>query len=602
MTARPNLVLDLTTEIIVDLFAGGGGVSEGIEMALGFPPHVAVNHNDHALSMHRINHPFTRHHIADVFEICPRGVVEFHRRPVGALHLSPDCTHHSQAAGGQPRNRKIRALSWVAVRWAGQVRPRVITLENVKQILKWGPLVAKRDKATGRVLKLDGTVAEPGERVPLEQQFLVPDPKRAGQTWRHFVRTLRGMGYRVETRQIVAADCGSGTTRERLYMVARCDGKPIVWETPSHATTPAKGQKPWKPAADSIDWSIPCPSIFTRRKPLAPATMKRIAKGMERYVLKAAKPFIVPIAHYNGSTTAHPASEPLRTITAATKGGEFSVVAPTIIPATHHGPARTNDVKNPMPTITAAHRGELMVSAPVLIQAGHGEGTSDKPRHSHGHNDIQGPLGTIVASGGGHSLTSAYLMQANGGFNITPGHDAMEPMSTITNTGSQQQLVAAHLTTLRKGCDGRGLDEPSPTITAGAEHHAVIEYHLSPEDEAGALRVAAFLMEYYSEGGQWSALDRPLNTITTRDRLALVTVTIQGTPYVIVDIGLRMLTPRELYNAQGFRPDYIIDHGHDGRKFTKEQQVRMVGNSVPPQVIASIYRANLGDMAIRRAA
>lgn len=690
----PQQILDLTPEIIVDLFAGGGGVSEGVEMALGFPPHVAVNHNDHALSMHRMNHPFTRHHIADVFEICPKGVVAFHRRPVGALHLSPDCTHHSQASGGQPRDRKIRALSWVAVRWAGQVKPRVITLENVKQILKWGPLIAKRDKATGRVLTLDmiddpatgkkvNRVASPGERVSLENQFLVPDPKRIGQTWNRFVRSLEAMGYRVETRKIIASDLGAGTTRERLYMIARCDGHPIIWPQPTHAKTPSKGQKRRKQAADCIDWSIPCPSIFERKKPLAAATLKRIARGMKRYVLDSADPFIVPIAHYNGSEPVHSVREPLRTVTAFPKGGTFAVAAPTIVPATHQGDHRVHDPKDPLPTITAAHRGELMACAATLIQAAHGDGKPGRAQRwgdgcrdihepvgtitaSGGHAiaaatlvqtgygergdqaprslDIQQPLGTVVAGGVKHALASAhlvkfrgesighgidepvptitsgagakrpagaphalgistaYLMQANGGFCTTPGHDVREPMSTITNSGSQQQVVTAHLTTLRKNCDGHGADEPLATITAGAEHHALVEYRLAPEHEAGALRVAAFLMEYYSEGGQWSDLREPLNTITTRDRLALVTVTIQGTPYVIVDIGLRMLTPRELYRAQGFRDDYIIDVGHDGRKFTKDQQVRMVGNSVPPDVIAAIYRANLGELALRSAA
>ena len=760
-------ILDISPEIIVDLFAGGGGVSEGVEMALGFPPHVAVNHNDHALSMHRMNHPFTKHHIADVFEICPKGVVAFHRRPVGALHLSPDCRHHSQAAGGQPRDRKVRALSWVAVRWAGQVAPRVITLENVKQILKWGPLIAKRDSKTGRVVTLDeikdpktgkktNRVADPGEQVPLSNQFLVPDPKRVGKTWNRFVRMLEGMGYKVETRKIVACDLGSGTTRERLYMIARRDGRPIVWPEPTRAKEPKKGQKRWKSAAESIDWTIPCPSIFTRKKPLAPATMKRIAKGMKRYVLDSADPFIVPIAHYNGSEPVHSVQEPLRTVTAFPKGGTFAVAAPSIVPATHQGDYRVHDPKDPLPTITAAHRGELMASSAVLIQAAHGDGQPGRAqRWGDGSRNIEDPIGTITASGGhaiaaatliqtgygerdGQSprtldieqplgtvvagavkhalasahlvkfrhdsigtsmdepvptitsgagaarpagaahalgLSTAYLMQANGGFNTTPGHDAREPMSTITNRGSQQQvvtaflssyytdesdrcrspeaplatvttanrvgvistqltkpflsrqfgnsigqdvsepmptttaggggktsLVAANLAHLRGNCDARDPNDPIQTISAGGQHHAVVEYHLSPEDEAGALRVAAFLMEYYSEGGQWSDLRDPLNTITTKDRLALVTVTIQGTPYVIVDIGLRMLTPRELYRAQGFRDDYIIDHGHDGRKFTKDQQVRMVGNSVPPDVIAAIYRANLGELALRSAA
>lgn len=605
-------ILDITPEIIVDLFAGGGGVSEGVEMALGFPPHVAVNHNHHALSMHQVNHPFTSHHIADVFEICPKGVVVFHRRPVGALHLSPDCTHHSQASGGQPRDRKIRALSWVAVRWAGQVKPRVITLENVKQILKWGPLIAKRDPDTGRVMKLDKTIAAPGERVPLNEQFLVPDPKRVGKTWNRFVRTLEAMGYCVETRKIVASDLGAGTTRERLYMIARCDGHPIVWPEPTHAKTPHKGQKSWKPAGECIDWSIPCPSIFERKRPLAPATMKRIARGMKRYVLDSADPFMVPIAHYNGSEPVHSVREPLRTVTAFPKDG-------------------CRDIHGPIGTITGS--GGHAIAAATLVQTGYGERGDQAPRSL----DIQKPLGTVVAGGVKHALASAhlvkfrgesvghgidapvptitsgagakrpagaahalglsaaYLMQANGGFCTTPGHDVREPMSTITNSGSQQQCVTAHLAHLRGNCDARDLNEPLHTVSAGGQHHAVVEYRLSPEHEAGALRVAEFLMEHYSESG-------PLNAITAKDRLALVTVVIQGTPYVIVDIGLRMLTPRELYRAQGFREDYIIDYGHDGRKFTKDQQVRMVGNSVPPDVIAAIYRANIGELALRSAA
>ena len=695
-----NHILDLTPEIIVDLFAGGGGASTGIEKALGFPPHVAVNHNPVALSMHRMNHPFTRHHIADVFEVDPRAVVHFMgNRPIAALHASPDCTHHSQAASGQPRNKKIRALPWVVVRWAGQVRPRMITLENVKQILKWGPLIAKRCQKTGRVIKKDGkTVAVPGERVPVQDQFLIPNPKKLGQTWRHFTATLERIGYKVETQIRVAADRGVPTTRERLYMVGRCDGQPIVWNPPSHAKNPGKGQKPWRTAAECMDWGIPCPSIFTRKKPLAPATLRRIARGIKKYVLDSASPFIVPIAHFNGSTPVQSIDEPLRTITAHPKGGTFAMVAPTIVPATHQGGDRVHGIDEPLRTITAAHRGELMMSAPVMVQAAHGDGKPGRAQRwgpgckaidaplgtitgSGGHAiaaaalvqtgyserngqlprslDIEQPLGTVVGTGK-HALASAYLMQANGGFNITPGHDVRDPMSTITNTGSQQQVVAAelcaahepipmaedglsdhetiaafmssyytddsdrcrsmgspvptvttanrvgvvaaHLAHLRGNCDARDLRDPLQTISANGQHHALVEYTLSPEVEAGALRVAAFLLEYYSEGGQWSDLRGPVNTITTRDRLALVTVVIKGTPYVVVDIGLRMLSAAELYLAQGFPDDYVIDRGHDGRRFTKDEQVRMVGNSVPPQEIEDIYRANLGELALGRAA
>lgn len=602
---RTNHVLDLTPKIIVDLFAGGGGVSEGIEMALGYPPHVAVNHNDDALSMHRMNHPFTRHLVADVFEVDPRAIMLAQGRPVGALHLSPDCTHHSQARGGQPRDRKIRSLTWVAARWAGQVRPDVITLENVKQILHWGPLIAKRDPATGRVIKIDGkTIAEPGERVPLSEQFLVPDQRRVGQSWRHFVQTLQNMGYTVETRRLVAADYGAATSRERLFMIARCDGLPIVWPEATHSKKPGAGQKRWRPAADVIDWSIPCPSIFGRKKDLAEATMRRIARGIERYVIKASEPFIVPTAHFDqkesltapsiakfrGQSTGQSVTDPVPTITSgggakrpAGAAHALGVVAPVMVQAAH-GEGRPGGVKrwglgakdpqDPLSTITANGGGQALAAA-TLVQTGYGERNGQLPRAL----DIDFPLGTIVASGK-HALSSAYLMQCNGGFCTTPGHEVDKPMSTITNSGSQQQIVSASL------ADCGGMSQSG----------------LSEDEEAGALRVAAFLIKYYGEGGQWGDLNQPIDTITTKDRLALVTVYVRGTPYVIVDIGLRMLTPRELYRAQGFGDNYIIDFGHDGRKFPKSKQVKMVGNSVPPNVIEAIYRANVSELSIRIAA
>ncbi|WNV05821.1 DNA cytosine methyltransferase [Candidatus Methylospira mobilis] len=425
--------LDFQSELVIDLFAGGGGTSTGIEMAIGVPPHIAVNHNPDALSMHQANHPFTRHYMADVYEVCPIQVAE--GRPVGGLHLSPDCRHHSQAAGGQPRDSKIRSLSWVALRWAGQVKPRIIALENVRQIQKWGPLIAKRKN--GRVIKLDGTVAAPGERVPVQQQHLIPDPKRAGKTWRRFISLLEHTGYTVDSKMLCAADYGTPTTRERLFMVARCDGQPIVWPKPTHFKNPKKGQKKWRAAAECIDWSISGKSIFDRKTPLKPNTLRRIAKGITRLVLNNPNPFIVNVTHIAD---------------------------------------RADDIEQPLR----------------------------------------------------------------------------------------------------------------------------VECVLSEQEEAGALRVASFLMQYYSEGGQWGDLNDPMNTITTRDRLALVTVMIEGAPYVIVDILLRMLQPHELYKAQGFPDDYIIDRGHDGRLFTKSKQVYMCGNSVPPPLAAALFEANLPDLSIRK--
>ena len=495
-----------------------------------------------------------------------------------------NCTDHSQAKGGQPRRKKIRALSWVVARWAGQVRPRIITLENVKQIQAWGPLIAKRCPQTGLVIKLDGTVARPGERVPIAEQYLVPDPKRTGQTWKAFVRALTSLGYRVEWRLLCAADYGAPTTRERLFLAARCDGEPIVWPTPTHAKVASSQRPRWRAAAECMDWSLPCPSIFTRSKPLADATLRRIAKGIQKYVLESGDPFIVPIARYHaGQDTCHSVTDPLKTITASPKGGAFSVCAPTIVPMTHQGSDRVYDIKDPLRTVTGAHRGEI-------------------------------------------AMASAYLMQANGGFNTTVGRDSRDPMTTITNTGSQQQLVTAHLAHLRQHCDARDVQDPLQTISAGGEHHALVaaflsrqfgnsvghaaseplgtttaggggksalvECTLSPRDAEGALRVAAFLMRYYSEGGQWGDLRDPVDTITTKDRLALVTVTIQGVPYIIVDIGLRMLTPRELYRAQGFPDSYVIDRDYQGRPLSKSAQVRMVGNSVSPPPATALISAN----------
>ncbi|WP_353981657.1 DNA cytosine methyltransferase [Salinicola endophyticus] len=551
--------LDFDDGINVDLFSGGGGASTGIEMGLKRPVHIAINHDPDAISMHEANHRHAEHYLSDVYEVDPRAAVRGRR--VNHLHASPDCTHHSQARGGQSRKRAIRSLSWVVHKWAGTVRPAKITLENVEQILQWSPLVAKRDKSTGRVVTLEtitcpetgrkiNRVAEPGERVLVGNQFLVPDKRRKGRNWRHFVDGLRAMGYAVQWRTMKACDFGAPTTRARLYMIARCDGVPITWPAPSHAAKPKRGQQRHRAAHECIDWSIPSRSIFDREKPLAAATMRRIAKGVDRFVLDAADPFIVPIANYGGSgDQVQSIREPLRTVTAWPKGGSFAVAAPT------------------------------------LVQTGYGERAGQAPRSL----DLDQPLGTVVAGGVKHALATAFMAQMNGGFNETPGHDLRRPTSTVTNKGSQQQLVTAHLMTHRHHSVGTEAGEPLATITAGGGHHSLVECTLSPEHEAGALRVAAFLVNYYGKGTARD-LEQPLDTVTTRDRLALVTVWIKGTPYVIVDICLRMLVPRELYRAQGLPDSYIIEHGHDGRRFSKSKQVKFCGNSVSPLPMAAIYR------------
>lgn len=464
-------------EIIVDYFCGGGGAGTGPEIGLGRAVTVAKNHSPSAISMHSINHPHAKHFTTDVFEGDPD--TECNGRAVGWFHMSPDCTHHSQAAGGQPRKREIRNLSWIGLKWAGKKQPRVISLENVKQILQWGPLVAKRCKSTGRVVKLGGGVAERGEVIPVGEQFLIPNSKRRGQTWKVFVAELQRLGYVVEWRVIKACDFGAPTSRERLFMIARCDGQPIVWPEPTHAKKPAKGQQKWRTAAECIDWSLPSTSIFGRKKGLAPATLRRVAKGIRKFVLNTASPFIVPIANWSGESV-QSADEPLRTVTSWPRGGSFAMACPQIAPV---------------------NGGE--------------------------HSKL--PADTAHAIG----ISTALVDQMNGEFNL----------------------------------------------------------QLSPEVEAGALRVAAFLISYYgsSDAGDLAA---PAPTITTRDRLALVTVTIKGLPYVIVDICLRMLQPAELYKAQGFPPDYNISQGSDGKTFTKTQQVHMCGNSVSPPPMAALARAN----------
>ncbi|TQT27748.1 DNA cytosine methyltransferase [Xanthomonas perforans] len=662
-------------EIVVDLFAGGGGASEALKQALGIDPALAYNHDEWAIGMHAANHPLTIHHREDIWHADPRKDVA--GRPVGWFHASPDCTHFSQAKGGQPRSHKTRALSWVALKWIGQLlradlrdgtntAPRILSLENVWQILTWGPLVAKRCKATGRVMKMDGTVAARGEHVPVANQQLVPDKRHSGRTWRQFVAALESKGYRVEWRKLTASDFGAGTSRERLFLLARRDGQPIVWPAPTHGTAP--GMQPRVRAADCLDFSIPCPSIFTRKRPLADATLRRIAKGVMRHVLQSADPFIVPATHQGSDRvnavqaplptitaanrgelmlvapelapfmTEHSnasnqrtmrADEPLRTICAGVKGGHFSAVAPILagvggragqseprsgaeplytmttkadtalvapVLAKFRGDSAGRAVSEPVPTITAgggakrpagaAHA--LGLVAPTLVQTGYGEREGQAPRAL----DLQQPLGTVVAGGIKHATACAFLEQANGGFYEGGGRDARDPVSTITATGSQQQLATAHLVTMRNNTHGQAADEPLGTVCASTVHHGMIECTLSAEQQAGALQVAAFLVKYYGSG---IAVDlrEPLDTATTRDRMALVTVVIQGTPYVIVDIGLRMLKPHELFRAQGFPASYQIQRTADGRAISTSAAVRMCGNSVSPPPLVALAQANL---------
>ncbi|MCE6003415.1 DNA cytosine methyltransferase [Acinetobacter junii] len=555
-TFNTQFDLNFSEKIIVDFFAGGGGASTGLEMGLNRSVFAAVNHNPKALSMHEANHPHTKHYVNDVFAVDPVEICE--GRQVGWFHASPDCTHHSQAAGGQPRKKEIRDLSWVVLKVAGKVRPDVISLENVKQILNWCPLIAKRDKATGRVVTLEKIVihgkkvhrvAEPGECVPRHNQFLVPNPKLKGKTWKHFVKSLESLGYVVEWRVIRASDFGAPTTRERLFVIARCDGQPIVWPEPTHVkdskTTKATKKKPkWRAAAEVIDFSDLGKSIFDRPKPLADATLKRIARGLKKFVIDSDNPYLVD-ANTDSLSEQNTSNSP--------------ILAPFLTEFANASQQRNWSIDQPLSTICAQVKGgHHGLVAPLLIHAGHGEGTPENPRWSDGCDNILNPLGTITASGASRNLVSAYMMQANGGFNETDGRNLSEPLSTITNTGSQQQLIYAHL---------------------------------SQSNLDGALKVATFFVNFYGNGDARD-ITAPLDTLTTKDRLALVTVWIKGEPWVIVDIRIRMLKPRELYKGQGFPDSYIIEYGHDGKPLTKTDQVHMCGNSVSPLPMAAIAMAN----------
>jgi DNA (cytosine-5)-methyltransferase 1 len=507
-------------EICVDNFAGGGGASQGIEAALGRPIDYAINHDREAIAMHKANHPRTKHLTEDVWKVDPFALTQGRRVALG--WFSPDCTFHSKARGGKPfrdRNvaRRLRGLAWVVVRWAKlpePIRPRLIMLENVEEFADWGPLLE------------DGT----------------PCPLRKGFTFRRWWKQLENLGYQVEMRELRACDYGAPTTRKRLFIIARCDGHPIVWPARTHGFE----FLPYRTAAECIDWSIPCPSIFDRKRPLAEKTMRRIARGIMRYIVNNPRPFIVPL--------------------------------------THHGSDRVNDANERFRTITGAHCNpsaqsqrwarSFIRSAPTLIQTGYGEREGQLPRCL----DIQRPLGTVVGQGNKHAMVTAFLARH---FGNSIGQPVNAPAPTTTgNGGGKSALVTSHIIKLKGTCrDGQAADEPIHTIQASGLHFG---------------EVRAFLLKYYGTE-QAPRLERPLGVITTKDRFGLVTV--HGEQYSIADIGMRMLTPRELFRAQGFNGDYIIDPVVEDKKgrlkpLTKTAQIRMCGNSVCPPVAEALVRAN----------
>ena len=516
--------------IMVDLFAGGGGASEGLHRALGVSPVLAINHNPKAVEMHAWNHPRTEHRCSNVWEVDPREAMA--GRKVHLLWASPDCTHFSVAKGGKPRNRKIRGLAWIVCRWAAHVAPDVIILENMPEFRGWGPLTCRRRRKNPR-LNTKGEVIE-------THRGGHPIKGRKGETFGLFVSHLEALGYVVEHRVLVAADYGAATSRKRLYMVARRDGLPIRWPEPTHG--PGRAQ-PHRTAAEIVDWRLPVHSIFLSKqegravgvnRPLADSTLARIAEGMRRYVLEAPRPFLVCLTH----------------------GG------------------RLEGLDEPLRTTTTATRGERALVAPTLIQVGYGERDGQRPRSL----DLHAPLGTVVGQGRKHALVAAFLARHNGmGEKMVVGRELDAPLPTITGgqRGTNLGLGVAFLEKFYGTATGAPLDAPLPTITGGGGRgggHAAL--------------VAAFLMRYHGQGGQWQGLDQPLHTIDTTARHALITVVIDGVTYVITDIGMRMLSPRELARAHGFTEDYILSGN-------VAEQVERVGNSVVVDMAAALAGAQL---------
>lgn len=504
---RPPFLRGITSsELVIDNFAGGGGASSGIEAALGRPVDFAINHDPEALALHKANHPETRHFLENVWQVDPYEVCN--GRPVGLAWFSPDCTHFSRAKGSKPRSQGIRGLAWVVNRWAREVAPRVIILENVEEFLTWGPL----DE--------DG----------------YPIKELAGETFDEWRAELVDLGYSVEVKSLVAADYGTPTTRKRLFIIARRDGAP-VWPVASHG----KGLEPWRPASDVIDWGLPAPSIFERKRPLAEATLRRIAMGIKRYVVEASDPFIIPL--------------------------------------THQGDVRVHNIREPLRTVTGAHRGELALVEPFVVRHGHystktGAGLIEgRGAGTFRGQPLRKPLATVCATNDKHLVCPVVLKHYGG----VVGHRVEKTLGTVTGT-DHHALAAAFLTKFYGTSVGSSADQPMPTITANSKGGG----HLA--------EVRAFLIRYYGMSKAGSLAD-PLPTVTSNIHDALIMV--RGEAYQIVDIGMRMLQPHELFAAQGFRRDYKIRPDFNGKPMTKTAQIRLAGNSVCPPVAEALVRANL---------
>lgn len=543
-------------ELIVDNFAGGGGASTGIELATGKSVDIAINHDPEAIRMHKANHPNTKHYCEDVWQVDPIKACKGH--PVGLAWFSPDCKHFSKAKGGKPKDKFIRGLAWVACRWAGLVRPRVIMLENVEEFKTWGPLNRGHH----------------------------PIKAKQGKTFGKFVQQLQNLGYEVQFRELVAADYGAPTMRKRFFMIARCDGNPILWPKPTHAPRNSKEVKagllkPYVGAYTQIDFSRPCPSIFDTSqeikekygiravRPLAPKTMERIARGLKKFVLDNPEPFIIQCNH-GGKRKPNDIRVPMPTITG--KHG-YGIVEPYMVQIgqTCFAKDRSKDVREPLTTIVS--KNEHCLISPTLIQY-HSETAKGEVR---GQN-IEDPIMTVDGSNRYGLVTSFLHKYYDGGYKGA-GESVENPLPTVT-AWDHNSVVTANLIQMNNHCDGRDIIDPLPTITAGDGHFG---------------EVRAFLTKYYGNGSAEDVTE-PLDTITLRGHFGLVTI--QGVDYQIVDIGLRMLEPRELYGCQGFPEDYIIDHDFEGRTYPRSEQVRRCGNSVCPPLPAAMVRSNLPELCV----
>lgn len=617
--------VNLLDEIIVDNFAGGGGASTGMELATGRTVEIAINHDPDAILMHKTNHPHTRHFQASVWDIDPREVCA--GRPVGLAWFSPDCKHFSKAKGGKPVDKNIRGLAWITLRWAGTVRPRVIILENVEEFQTWGPV------RRGRPVK-----------------------GKAGETFQKFIRQLKDLGYNVEWRELVAADFGAPTTRKRFFLVARCDGQPIVWPKPTHAqrdTEEVKNGKlkPWISAAEIIDWSLPCPSIFdskaqikekygiTAVRPLAEKTMRRAIRGVDQFTIKSREPFLLMVNHgEDGRDRTLLAVAPLPTVT-ATHG--LGIADPILAPVQVSNTTNSLGTPADFPVHTVTTAGNQMLVCPALTaigQTGGGDRVRDirEPAHTtvskaedcvvgasliQYHTEqservrgqtIHDPIMTIDAANRyglvGASLTKYYGSDEH-------GQDAKAPLHTIT-AKDREGVVAANLTKFYGGVVGAPVTEPTPTITA-IDHNAVTVAHMMEmygtsvgrrvDDPAGTvtasgahhaiIETSVVPADASVDLGHWPEVRSLLNKYCGYDlkENELLLLLIEGVWWFIRDIGLRMLTPRELYAANGFPPDYIIDHDYQGNVYGKTKQVARCGNAVLPPFATALVRANLPE-------